>query len=1026
MWKKIIGIIGILILLLIVVAIAAPFVFSGKLKTMAKKELNEQLNAKSGFKDVSISFFRHFPKLSVGLEGLYITGPESFAKDTLLAANRIDIAVNLFSLFGNSPVQITNVSLDAPRIHAIINKDGKVNWDIIKPGTDSSAKDTAASSFKINLKRYAINNGFIRYDDEQGNMHLAVNNLNHEGSGNFSEEKFLLKTSTKADAISFDYAGIPYLVKTATALDADFDIQSKESKYSFSNAKATLNEMEVNAEGFFQIQNDSTYNMDIRFNTPSNDFKNILSLVPAVYQKDFKQLKTKGTAAFNGFVKGVYSPTVLPSYNVNLSVKDGFFQYPDLPQPVQDINLELKASNADGQPDNTVVDIPKASLRFGNDPFTFRLLFKQPVSAQYIDAAAKGKLDLGTIGQFIKLENGTRIGGQINADIEGKGNLKVILKQQPGPFQASGLIELTNLLYASNDFPQPIKNTSARIQVSNPDGIPDHTVIQIPTGHAEFGNDKVDFTLNLVNPATDPAFDGSVKGGFQLDRVKQFYTFEKGTNLDGRIDGDIRFKGRKSMVDQKKYDAIQTSGLIKIKDLVYKTKDYPDGLLLKNANLNFTPKEINISDANGSFIQSNFNASGSINNAVGYAMNDEPLSGSAEINADKINLNKWMGTASTDEPSVNASSTPFAVPANIRFTLKSQANQVVYDKVTYNNVRGTVVLANETVSLQNLNMEALDGTIGLNGSYSTKESKLKPAISLTYQLNNLDVEQTFKAFNTAKYLMPAGEFISGKLNSSLTLNGKLGEEMMPDLNSLAGNGTILLIDGLLSKFKPLEELSSKLNIRELQSISVKDIKQYFEFVNGKVLVKPFKLKVSDINMEIGGMHGFDQSLDYVINLKIPREKLGNQANQLVNGLAAELSKKGMPVQLGETISLKANLGGTIAKPVIGYNLQQSSGSLANEMEDKAKEMAAQQKAKADSMLASTQKAARDSIESLKKQAAKDAQKAVQEQIFGKKDSSATGSAKPATPKKAEEAAKGIIDNLFKKKKPAADTTKKGQ
>ena len=42
------------------------------------------------------------------------------------------------------------------------------------------------------------------------------------------------------------------------------------------------------------------------------------------------------------------------------------------------------------------------------------------------------------------------------------------------------------------------------------------------------------------------------------------------------------------------------------------------------------------------------------------------------------------------------------------------------------------------------------------------------------------------------------------------------------------------------------------------------------------MVKPFKVKVSSIDMEIGGMHGFDQSLDYIINMKVPRALMGDK------------------------------------------------------------------------------------------------------------------------------------------------------
>jgi hypothetical protein len=69
----------------------------------------------------------------------------------------------------------------------------------------------------------------------------------------------------------------------------------------------------------------------IKFITPSNEFKDILSLIPGIYKKDFDKIKTSGQAAFNGFVKGSYSPQQMPAYDVNLAVTNGFFQYPDLP-----------------------------------------------------------------------------------------------------------------------------------------------------------------------------------------------------------------------------------------------------------------------------------------------------------------------------------------------------------------------------------------------------------------------------------------------------------------------------------------------------------------------------------------------------------------------------------------------------------------------------------------------------------------------------------------------------------------------
>src|ERR1700730_13468059 len=124
-------------------------------------------------------------------------------------------------------------------------------------------------------------------------------------------------------------------------------------------------------------------------------------MVPAIYTKDLVRLHTGGKAVLNGFVKGIYSPKQIPSYAINLDVEDGSFQYPDLPKPVKNIQLNVKVNNPYGLLDHAVIDITRGHFEMDNEPFDFRLLFKNPGTSQYIDAAAKGKLDLSEVSKFI-------------------------------------------------------------------------------------------------------------------------------------------------------------------------------------------------------------------------------------------------------------------------------------------------------------------------------------------------------------------------------------------------------------------------------------------------------------------------------------------------------------------------------------------------------------------------------------------------------------------------------------------------
>ena len=1016
MMKKILKITGITLLILILLAFLIPVIFKKQITELVKKEINKSLIAKVDFKDVSLSLFRHFPKVSISLDDLTVVGTNEFAKDTLISAKEFGASVSLISAIKGKDIKVSGVYVKSPRIHALVNKDGKANWDIARPSDDTTGSpDTSPSEFKMSLQRYEIKNGYLYYKDETADMSTEIANFDHMGSGDFTADVFTLKTKTKADNAGFIYTSIPYLSNTNAEIDAEIQIDNTNSKYIFKTEKIKLNNLNLNADGFFQLVNDSTYNMDIKFKTPSNEFKDILSLIPGIYKQDFANIKTSGQAAFNGFVKGIYSPQQMPAYDVNLDVQNGFFQYPDLPKPVKNIQLSLKASNPDGQPDNAIIDLSKGHLEMDNEPFDFKLLFKNPETVKYIDAIAKGKLDLANIGKFVKLPGDTKLAGLVWADVFAKGNMEAMQNQQ-GNFTAGGFLDIKNLFYSSKDVPQPIQNGNMKVNIENSGGIADNTNVNISDAHIEVGKDPVDFSLKLQHPMSSVDFSGTAKGRFTLDNIKQFTALEPGTSIAGLLTADLGFSGNKTAIDKSEYDKISINGNAAINNLKYISKDYPTGITVSNIELGFAQKTVALKNFNGNYLNTNFSGNGVLNNLVGFAMQDQPLTGTLNIVADKMNLNDWMGTdtTTTTAGSTNSSysSEPFAVPANINFTVNAKAGNVKYDKVDYKNINGTLLLADETVKLQNVKTDALDGTMNLNGSYSTKTNKKDPVININYDVKDINVQKAFYAFNTVQKLMPIGQFLDGKLHSQLSMTGNLLGNMMPDLSTLTGKGNLLLVEGLLKKFAPLEQLANALQIDHLKSISLKDVRQFIEFANGKVLVKPFNVKVQDIEMQIGGLHGFDQSIDYIIQMKVPRKYLGNKGNELVNGLVTQATSKGIPVKLSDMVDLSVKMGGSMTKPSLKIDLQKVVGDATDQLKEQAKDFAQQKIDSAKSKI-------KDTVSALTNKA-KDK---LLEQVFGKDTTKANLPADSSRKKK--DSTLNKLKNLFMKpKKPVADTLKK--
>ena len=1019
--KKVLKITGITLLVLILMAFTIPVVFKKQITTLVKREINKSIDAKVDFNDVSLSLFRHFPKVSIAIEDLSVVGIKRFATDTLLYTKKADLSANLISVLKGKDIKIFGLFLESPRIHALVDKDGNANWDIAK--TDSTANvenvsDTAASVFKMSLTKYQINNGYILYKDESTDTYAELVDINHSGTGDFTQDIFTLNTTTNAGSATFTQAAIPWLVNAKTDMASAIKIDNTTNTYSFTTDDILLNNLKLAVDGFIQLVNDSTYNMDIKFKSPSNDFKDILSLVPGVYKKDFEQIKTSGEAAVNGFVKGTYSPQQMPAYDMKLEVRNGSLQYPDLPKPLKNIQLDLHASNVDGMPDNMIVDISKGHLEMDNEPFDFRFLYRNPETVSFIDAAAKGKIDLSQLKQFIKLDAGTQLAGMLWADVFARGNMKDLQTQQ-GNFNAGGFFEIKHLQYSSKDFPQPVKNGNIKAELINSGGIADNTSVHISSGHLEIGNDPLDFTLKLSNPVTDMNFDGTAKGKFTLDNIKQFVELEPGTTIAGLLNADVQFKGNKTMIDKGDYDQVQLSGTANASKVKYVSPTYPGGISITNTSATFNSNYAAITNFAGNYMKSNFSGNGSLENIMGYMLKGQVLKGVINAEVDKMDMNDWIGTSPDAAPATTSSptaATPFLVPGKMDIKLNAKAGKVTYDKVDYSNISGTLQVANETVKLHDVKADALDGNIIFNGTYSTLTTKSNPEIAMSYAIRDMDVQKAFLSFNTIQSLMPIGKFLSGKLSSELSMTGNLGGDMMPHLNTLSGKGNLLLIEGVLKKFTPLEKLAAALQIDRLKSISVKDIKNYMEFANGKVLVKPFTIKVDDIEMQVGGMHGFDQSLDYIIAMKVPRKYLGKEGNSLVNGLVTQAAGKGIPVKLGEMVDLNVKMTGSMTNPTLKIDLQKVAGDAASELKEQAKDFAQQK-------IDSAKTRVKDTLTVIKDKMKEEAKDKLKEQLFGKDTSKVTTA--DTVKSKTGAVIKDRLKGLFNKpKKNASDTSKR--
>ena len=319
---------GVLLLLMLIL----PFAFRGKIESIVKTEGNKMLNAQFDFRSLDISLFRNFPKASITLSDFWLRGVGEFENDTLVQAGEVVAAIDLLSLFGDSGYDISKIQIENTRLHAIVLADGRPNWDVMKPdstSTDTEEEETTDDSpFKIQLQRFVIKNMNLIYDDRQGNMYADIRNLNALCSGDLGSDRTTLKLEAETEALTYKMSGIPFLSNANIYTKMDVDADLANNKFTLKDNEFRLNAIQAGIDGWVELK-DPAIDMDLKLNTNEVGFKEILSLIPAIYAKDFDGLKTDGTATLTASVKGsMVGDSIVPQFDIAMAVRNAMFRYP--------------------------------------------------------------------------------------------------------------------------------------------------------------------------------------------------------------------------------------------------------------------------------------------------------------------------------------------------------------------------------------------------------------------------------------------------------------------------------------------------------------------------------------------------------------------------------------------------------------------------------------------------------------------------------------------------------------------------
>ena len=208
------------------------------------------------------------------------------------------------------------------------------------------------------------------------------------------------------------------------------------------------------------------------------------------------------------------------------------------------------------------------------------------------------------------------------------------------------------------------------------------------------------------------------------------------------------------------------------------------------------------------------------------------------------------------------------VPRNIDFQMDANLKQVLFDKMTFNNMNGKLIVKDGKVDMKNLSMGTMGGNVVMNGYYSTANAK-KPEMKAGFKLSDISFSQAYKELDMVQQLAPIFENLKGNFSGSINVLTDLDAAMSPVLETMQGDGSLSTCDLSLSGVKAIDQIADAISQPSLKENESERYDTKFHHQRRTGGNQTVDIKMGDYNLNLSGSTGLDQTIDYSGKIKLP-------------------------------------------------------------------------------------------------------------------------------------------------------------
>lgn len=861
---KSLKIFGITIAVLLLGMFLFPIIFPGKIEKEIKSFANENLKGELNFKEANLSFFNHFPSLTLSLEEFSLKGSEPFKKDTLVSANEIAFGINLKDLIFDGKVTIDEIYLSDAFMSVKVNEKGEANYNVYVSENKKVSKDTASTA--IRLDKISIKNSHLVYDDKSTKILIDAKGFNYLGKGDLDKAIFDLKTEAKIDDFNFTFGDEQYLKNKKVNADLITKINTNSLSFIFEENNLKVNKLPIEFIGKLDFLKNG-YDLDFNVKSQNSNLNDFFTALPPAYVTWLEKTKVKGSTDLLLTLKGKYiaSTNEKPDLAFNMKIREGEINHKETPLPASNIFLNFDTKLPSLDTEKLKVNIDSIFFNVGKD-YVKAIIKSEGLSRPKIDARIKTAIDLAKLDKAIGIQN-MDLKGQLNLDVNSKGVYDSKNKIVP---ITKGKVLFKNGYIKTDYYPNPITNINVLADVSDNTGSLKDLKVAIKPASFNFEGKPVYVTANLEN-LENVKYDIVAKGELNLAKIYKVFS-QKGLDLQGYIKADVAFKGTQADAVAGNYNKLNNSGTLLLRNIKTSSEYLPKPFLIKEGEFVFNQDKMNFNNFSAIYGQSYFKMDGYMQNGIDFVLSEKGvLKGNFNINANYINIGEFMSNSAKNQAENNptiAATGVVIIPPNLDLQFNCLAQKVDFDELKMQNLKGNVTINNGKLQLKKSGFDIIGSNVTMDVIYGS-ESPEKAFFEFEVLAKDFDVKRAYKEVKMFREMASAAESAEGIVSLEYKVGGKLNNAMQPIYPSLKGGGTLSVKNVKMKGFKMFGAVSKKTGKDAIKNpdLSKVDIKTTVK--NNIITIERFKFKVAGFRPRIEGTTSFDGKLNIKMRLGLP-------------------------------------------------------------------------------------------------------------------------------------------------------------